>query len=156
MIEENATVVRVEAGYAIVETEQRAACGSCQSAGSCSTTLLSGLFKRRHNQLRVLNPIDARPGQQVIIGLQERALLRVSLAAYLLPLISMLLMAMVTQGLSDHFLLQLGELPTIVGGLLGLILGLLLFRRLSDRSTTDPDYQAVVLRQVTSQQVPFV
>jgi sigma-E factor negative regulatory protein RseC len=156
MIEESATVVRVDAGYAIVETQQRAACGSCQSAGSCSTSVLSGLFKRRHNQLKVLNPINARPGQKVIIGLREQALLKVSLSAYLLPLVSLLLLAMAMQHLSERFVLQLGELPTIAGGLLGFIIGLLLFRRLSSRRRSDPDYQAVILRQAMSQQVPFV
>lgn len=155
MIEENATVVRLEEDYAYVETAQRAACGSCQSAGSCSTTVLSGLFKRRRNQLKVLNPIQAQPGQQVIIGLQEQALLKVSLSAYLLPLASMLLSAILMQQLSERLQFSLGELPSIAGGLLGLIIGLFLFRRLSQGRSSDPGYQAVILRQAMSQQVPF-
>lgn len=153
MIEENATVVQVKSGYAIVETQQRAACGSCDSAGSCSTTVLSGLFKRRHNQLKVLNPIDAQPGQQVIIGLQERALLKVSFLAYLLPLAGMLLLAMLAQQLALNIGLGLGELPGVVGGLLGFITGLILFRRISLNRSADPNYQAVILRQAMSQRV---
>jgi sigma-E factor negative regulatory protein RseC len=156
MIEESATVVQVKDGYTIVTTRQRAACGSCHSAGSCSTTVLSGLFKRRQNQLRVLNPIAAQPGEQVIIGLQEQALLKVSISAYLLPLACMLLLAIVVQQVSDRFMLSLGELPAIVGGLLGLIIGLFLFKRLSVRRSSDSNYQAVILRQAMTQQIPFV
>ncbi len=153
MIEENATVVQVESGYAIVETQQKAACGSCNSAGSCSTTVLSGLFKRRHNRVRVLNPIDARPGQQVIIGLQEQALLKVSFLAYLLPLASMFLLAMLAQYLARDLGITLGELPGIIGGLLGFVTGLILFRRISLSRSSNPNFQAVILRQAMSQRV---
>ena len=146
-------MLEVDAGYAIVETQQKAACGSCSSAGSCSTTVLSGLFKRRHNQLRVLNPIDARPGQQVVIGLQERALLKVSFLAYLLPLAGMFLLAMLAQYQARTLGIGLGELPGILGGLLGFIAGLMLFRRISRDSSSNPDFQAVILRQAMSQPV---
>ena len=157
MIEQSAIVVRVsDDDYAIVETEQRAACGSCQSAAGCSTSLLSGLFKRRHNQLRVLNPIHALPGERVVIGVQESALLKVSFSAYLLPLLCMLLMAIAVEQLTDRSLYRLGELPTIGGGLLGLVIGLLLFRRLSANRLLDPNYQAVILRPVMTQHVPLV
>jgi sigma-E factor negative regulatory protein RseC len=156
MIEENATVVRVEEeGYAIVETPQRAACGSCQSAGSCSTSVLSGLFKRRPNQLKVLNPIAAQPGEQVIIGLQEAALLKTSVSAYLLPLVCMMSAAVVAHQLTRDFNAVLGELPTIGGGLLGLIIGLYLFKTQSFYRSSDPNYQAVILRQAMTQKVPF-
>ncbi len=156
MIEESATVVRVEDGYAIVETQNQAACGSCQSSGSCSTSVLSGLFKRHKNELRVLNPISAKPGEQVIIGLQETSLLKVSFLAYLLPLACLLLMAVAAQQLSTQFVWMLGELPTILGGLLGLAIGLFLLRRSAAHRATDPNYQAVILRQAASQPVSFV
>jgi sigma-E factor negative regulatory protein RseC len=156
MIEERATVVRLDEDYAVVETQQRAACGSCQSAGSCSTSVLSGLFKRRPNQLRVRNPIQAKPGEEVIIGLQEHALLKVSFGAYLLPLVCMLLSAMLIHHLTRDSMPLLGELPSIGGGLLGLIFEMYLFKALARRQASDPNYQAVILRQAMTQQVPFV
>ncbi|MCU7797082.1 MAG: SoxR reducing system RseC family protein [Candidatus Thiodiazotropha sp. (ex Myrtea spinifera)] len=157
MIEETATVVGLEDdGFAIVETQQRAACGSCDSAGSCSTTVLSGLFKRRHSHLKVHNPIQAQVGEKVIIGLQESALLKVSFAAYLLPLLSMILSAIAVQALADAIKLQSGELPTVAGGLLGLIAGLILFKQLTAKKASDPSYQAVILRQANIQPVQFV
>lgn len=156
MIEETATVVGLDDEYAIVETERRAACGSCHSAGNCSTTVLTGLFKRRQNQLRVRNTIQARPGQQVIIGLHETAFLKVSATAYLLPLVGMLGLAMVCQALAGHLSIFVGELPAILGGLLGFMIGLFLFKRIAGHSSDDPAYQAIILRRADSQTVGFV
>jgi sigma-E factor negative regulatory protein RseC len=157
MIEETATIVGLEDDdYAIVETQQRAACGSCNSSGSCSTTVLSGLFKRRPNQLKVRNPIQAKPGEQVIIGLQESAFLRVSFSAYLFPLLGLILFAILFQELASRLAMDAGELPTIVGGLLGLIAGLGLFKSVAQKRVTDPSFEAVILRQANSKPVRFV
>jgi sigma-E factor negative regulatory protein RseC len=159
MIEETARVVSVDRKFALVETEQRASCGSCQSQSSCGTSLLAGLFKRRHNQLKVLNPVDAKPGEQVVIGLQEQALLKISVLAYLLPLLTMILAAILTatliQGLAPYLTLSIGELPQVVGGLLGLIGGLYFLKALVRKRRHDPGYQAVILRHADSVSAPF-
>jgi len=155
MIEESALVIACEEGFAIVETQAQAACGSCGSRTGCSTSVLSGLFKRRHNRLKVLNPIQATPGQQVVIGLQEQALVTFSLVAYLLPLLSMLLGAIVLQEAATHWQWQGGELTSIIGGLAGFAAGLFLMQRFSRRHTHDPSYQAVILRQAPGIGVRF-
>jgi sigma-E factor negative regulatory protein RseC len=155
MIEEPATVIFADDGYAIVETRQRPACGSCASSGSCSTTILSGLFKRRYNRLRVSNSIEARPGDLVIIGMRENALLRVSFVAYLLPLVCMIMMAMAMQALASQLAWQLGELPQVLGGLLGLIAGFFLLKRHTGLKRNESDYQAVILRVANTTQVEF-
>jgi sigma-E factor negative regulatory protein RseC len=156
MIEESAKVIRVEGEYAIVETAQRAACGACESQTGCSTSILAGLFKRRENQLKVINSVLAKPGEAVVIGLQEQALLKISILAYLLPIFSMLLMAVTLQGLVDYFIPSSGELPQVVGGLLGLIGGFLLMRTVTHRKRHDPSYQAIILRHADQVSVPFV
>jgi sigma-E factor negative regulatory protein RseC len=155
MIEESATVIFVDDGYAVVETRQRPACGSCASSGSCGTSLLSALFKRRYNRLRVSNPIGARPGDLVIIGMQENILLRVSFVAYLLPLACMMMMAMAMQAAATQFTWQLGELPQVLGGLLGLIAGFFLLKRPIGLKRNESDYQAVILRLANTTQVEF-
>ncbi|MET0088882.1 MAG: SoxR reducing system RseC family protein [Candidatus Thiodiazotropha sp.] len=156
MIEENARVLRVEGGFAVVETQQRAACGSCQSSGSCSTSVLAGLFKRHDNQLRVLNTLDVRPGEQVIIGVQEQALVKLSLLAYLMPILSMIAGAIIVDFWSRDYLGADGELPQIIGGLLGLAGGFWLLQRFSRNRQNDPNYQAVILRREGQTKVGFV
>ena len=147
MIEESALVIACEAGFAIVETQAQAACGACRAKSGCGTSVLSGLFKRRHNRLKVLNPIQAAPGQRVIIGLQERAMVSISLAAYLMPLLSLLLGAIGLQQAAEYWQWRGGELASIMGGLSGLIIGLVLLKRFSHRHAYDPSYQAVILRR---------
>ena len=155
MIEESATVLTCEAEFAIVETQVKAACGACQAEHSCSTSVLSSLFKRRHSRLRVLNPIQAMPGQRVIIGLPEQALVNLSLISYLLPLLWMILLAIGAEKIAVLFAWKGVELMSISGGLLGLTIGLLLLRRFSHRSQHDASYQATILRQETSKPVQF-
>ena len=147
MIEESALVIACEGGFAIVETQVQAACGGCQAKSGCSTSVLSGLFKRRHNRIKVMNPIQAEPGQRVIIGLQERALVSISLVAYLLPLLSLLLGAIGLQEAAAHWQWRGGELASIIGGLSGLTIGLYLLKRFSHRHAYDPSFQAVILRR---------
>jgi sigma-E factor negative regulatory protein RseC len=156
MIEEPARVVTCEAGFALVETQIQAACGSCQAEGSCGTSVISGLFKRRRNVLQVLNPIQAKPGEQVIIGLQERALVTVSLLAYLMPLVCLILLAVAAQEVAQYGYGGSGELAGIAGGLLGLIIGLALLKWFSLRNRNDPAFQAVILRQASAKPVHFL
>lgn len=156
MIEESARVVACEEGFAIVETQSRAACGSCSAEHSCSTSVLSGLFKRQQNRLKVLNPIHATPGQQVVIGVQERALVTVSLATYLLPLVTLIGLSIAGQEAAHYWHWPYTELSSIAGGLLGLIIGFSLLKRFSLRNKQDPAFQAVILRQEISQPVQFI
>lgn len=146
MIEESATVISADDGYAIVETQQRPACGACATASGCSTAILSGLFKRSHTRLRVSNPIHAKPGEQVVIGLLETTFLKISFLAYLLPLLCMILLAILMQAVATYFNWQLGELPQVLGGLLGLISGFFLLGLLAGQKQDEPGYQAVILR----------
>jgi len=149
MIEESAQILSCDEQFAIVETEVQTACGGCQSQHSCGTSVLAGLFKNRHNRLRVLNPIQAKPGERVIIGLREQALVQASLMAYLLPLVCMIGLAIA----ADRFGVSLGwtdtELFSILAGLLGLLGGLLLLNWFTRRHRHDAAYQAVVLRLQT-------
>lgn len=155
MIEESARVIACDGGYAIVETHAKAACGSCSSEQGCSTSVLAGLFKRRQNRLKVLNPIQAKPGQRVVIGLDERALVIASLLTYLLPLLFLILGAIAVQELARYWAWPLGELSSIVGGLSGLIIGLGLVSRLASGKHREVSFQAVILRQEIGQTVPF-
>lgn len=155
MIEEPALVVACEDEYALVETQVQAACGSCQAGSGCGTSVLSSLFKRRYNQLRALNPIQAKPGQRVIIGLQEQALVLASLIVYLLPLVCMLLFAIGLQVIAESRQWQGGELSSMLGALAGLVIGFFLVRVFSRRHQRDRSYQAVILRKAPGTPIPF-
>jgi sigma-E factor negative regulatory protein RseC len=147
VIEESATVVGLEADFALVETQAKAACGSCESQSSCGTSVLSGLFKRRHNLLRVRNSLQLKPGDRVVIGMREGALVNVSFVAYLLPLVCLILAAIAGREAGRFWGWPGGELISVAGGLFGLIAGLLLLKKFSLRKQYDPDYEVVMLRR---------
>jgi len=148
MIEESGRVVAVEGDFAWVESERTSACGSCAVRKGCGTSAVAKVFGRRRMQLRVLNRINARIGDDVVVGISESGLLRGSLAVYAVPLVGLFAGA-----LTGHFagrqLLAAGwsDLLAIGGALGGFLAALLWLRHFSRTSAKDVAYQPVVLRQ---------
>jgi sigma-E factor negative regulatory protein RseC len=157
MIEQEATVVAVSGEFAEVEAQRRSACGDCSAKAGCGSALLAGLFGKRPSRLRVLNRIQAQPGDQVVIGMREGAFLRAAVAMYTLPLVAMIAGSIGAQWLAARSGATTTELASLLGGLLGLIAGLGWVRRFARRSARDEAYQAVVLRRSGSARlyVPF-
>lgn len=150
MIEETATVVECSDGFAWVETQRRSTCSSCSTNKSCGTGALSRVLGQRTARMRVLNPIDARIGDTVVIGMREAALLQGSVAVYLVPLLSMLLCAIVGQSLAGQLTLTNSEPLTILSGGIGLVLGGAWLRRFTRRIRDDERYQPVILRRAAA------
>ena len=147
MIEETATVVERSDGFAWVETQRGSTCSACSANKGCGTGALSRVLGQRTARMRVLNPIDAQIGDRVVVGMQEAALLRGSLAVYLAPLLAMLMLAMVGHGLAGQWGLRDPEPLTIVSGIIGLALGGAWLRRFTARIHDDERYQPVILRR---------
>lgn len=145
MIEEHAVVVATEGEFAWVETERKSTCGSCAARKGCGTGVLAKVVGRRMTQVVALNRAGAAAGETVVVGIDERSLVRGSLAVYALPLL-----ALFAGALAGEFWLgpAMGDLGAILGGVGGLLTGLAWLRRFSRRSQTDPRYQPVVLRSL--------
>jgi len=90
VIEQTGLVVSVQDEMAEVEGGRSSACGGCGVDGSCGTSLVARLFGRKRTLLRARNPIGAAPGDRVVVGLPEAALLELSCVTYLVPLLGML------------------------------------------------------------------
>lgn len=148
MIEEPARVVDCDGAAALVETEPQTACGACSARSGCGTSLLASVFGRKPARLRVANRLGARPGDQVIIGISERGLVRVSLLLYALPLMGLLLGAVGGERLVQRWGLGGGEALSIIGGLFGLAAGLAAARNFSRTKRTNQLTRAVMLRRV--------
>ena len=87
MIEELAVVVKIENHQVWVEAGQNSACGGCQQKVSCTTNALGNVLKKK--SVPVDSDIQLKPGDEVLVAIDESLLLRASLLLYLVPLISL-------------------------------------------------------------------
>lgn len=145
MIEEQARVIDSQDGIALVETLRQSACGQCSANKGCGTATLSKALGQKRTQLKVVDSVGSRPGDLVILGLDESALLQGSALLYLTPILSMLVSAsMVTAIGIDQ------EWVAVVAGLLGLLLGMVFLWRYLRPKEKEARYQPVILRRLES------
>ena len=148
MIEERGEVTAVDPPYATVLTRRSSSCGGCSSKGGCGTGTLSELFAARNQNMKVLNPIDARVGDQVVLGLEEGALLRGSLAVYIVPLLAMLAGGLLGEVLAPSLSLEHGsEYLSLTASFTGLAAGFFWVRRFGRRMMNNHRFMAVIVRR---------
>lgn len=155
MIEETALILHCDGEFADIETKPQGSCGGCASSGVCGVGVFSKVFGNRKTAIRVINSINAKPGDQVIIGLQESALSRVSVIFYMVPIVSMILIAVLGQEISISYGNSSHDLFATIGGSIGLFTGLWFVRKFSKRIYGDSRYQPVMMRFATSEKVVF-
>ncbi|MDV3238395.1 MAG: SoxR reducing system RseC family protein [Gammaproteobacteria bacterium] len=147
MIEETARVVAAEGEFVWVETQRQSTCGGCAARQGCGTATLAKVLGRRRTRVRALNRDAARVGDRVVVGIDEQALVRGSLAVYAVPLLG-LLAGGVLGALVQTRLQLAGEALTLIAGVAGLIAGLLWVKGFTRRIRGDSRYQPVVLRRL--------
>ena len=139
MIETPARVVRNEGAQAWVVSEAPSSCGACAGKG-CGSSVFNRLWHPDTPEYPVGNPIGAQPGEAVVVGLPDGALLGATTAAYLVPLAALFAGVALGQWLA-------GELASILGGLTGFLLAGLWLRQRRPARHADP----VILRRGTTQ-----
>lgn len=146
MIEETGRVIQLDgADAAWVETERRSTCAGCSLNKGCGGGVLSQVLGRRRARVRAHNQADARVGDQVLLRLQEYALLRGSLAVYLLPLLLMFGGALLGERLTGG---GQGEAAVMLLGALGLAAGFAWVAHFARAVADDPRYQPVIVRRL--------
>ncbi len=149
MIEMQARVVATESGMALVEPMSNASCSSCASSAGATQSLGCGadkigqIFTLKTKNYRVIDPLTSHVGDEVIIGIEEGAVLRGSAAVYMLPLVLVFIGAMT----ASYFIPSINaDLASIIGAAMGFMLGALWLFRFSQRAGRNPHYQPVILR----------
>lgn len=117
MIEEMGVVVSLEGQVANVAPLTQTGCHGCSSSGLCGTTLLSPLFGNKRRMLAAENSINAKPGDEVVIGLNRTALVLASLMVYLLPLIMLVAGALCGTALATALAIEDTEVVSIFCGI---------------------------------------
>ena len=144
MLEERAQVVEPSGGEVLVETIRQSACTACSASKGCGQKLLGDIGRGARFRVVARNPrgLILQQGDSVVLGLEESSFLSASLMVYLLPLLTMMLLALLADGGG------LAEPLVVLAGALGLAGGLWGARRWGARSTTGCRYQPEVLRKV--------
>lgn len=143
MIESVATVVAVGQDWAQVECRRKSACGHCHQQESCGVGAMAKGMPGRPQLFQVALTMPVRVGQEVLIGIPERSLLKSALLVYMVPLLFLLLGALAGKGVAQLYLLA-EEAPEILGALLGGGLGFLI-ARFGAKRLTGGEYRPVML-----------
>lgn len=118
MIEETARVIEVRGDEALLQTQRKHACQSCSVKSGCGTSTLSKVVGKRSSQFVVDNTLQLKPGDEVVVAIEENALVQGSFLVYLFPLLVMLLLGIAAE------LLFANELLTIIMALAGLLVSM--------------------------------
>ncbi len=89
MITEQAVVTACNNGRVEVRLQRTATCGHCEMAQGCGTGAIGRLLGNRSRPLVIETDQDLKPGDEVLLGLSEAALVKASLTVYGLPLVAM-------------------------------------------------------------------
>ena len=142
MIEEQALVVAIDGDQAMLEIVRRTPCGLCGQTRGCGVSVFGKLLGHRNNVFRAVNPLNAQIGDQVVVGVDEKALLVSSLAVYGIPLVLVLAGAIVGTLLAPSG----GDAWPLAGAGLGLFAGILLLKAHVTGRGLDARYRPVILR----------
>lgn len=148
MIETYGIVVGTERGFAYVETQRQSGCGHCDSQNGCATGTLGRFFGLEQTRFKALNPVEARVGDRVLIGIQDGVLFKGSLAVYIVPLLLMLLGAACAAALapSSH-----ADGYSVVGAGIGLVAGSIWLWTLNSAMASGRYFQPVILDKLRPQ-----
>ncbi len=106
MIEEIGVITAVDKDHIWVETQIKTTCGTCQAQDHCGTGTVAKAFAPKTEKLILRCKQPAQVGQQVKLGIEEQQLLGASALMYLLPLFTLVAVALGAQALLPKFGLE--------------------------------------------------
>jgi len=148
MIEENGRVIAVESDTAWIEIQRKAVCDTCSVNKGCGTGVLAKAVGNKRFRIPVNNRINARIGDDVIIGISDDMLVKSSFVAYMVPLLMLFLGAWIGEHVAQFVGFSNSEGFSILFGIVGLSSGFLWLRRFSGRIGKDERYQPLLLRRI--------
>lgn len=148
MLTETARVVALDTEAVWVETLRQTSCGSCAARSGCGHGMLNTAKSGASRGLiKVLPPRDrslaVKLHDTVVVAMPERGFLRAAWMLYAMPMLMTVAAAVAADQLwtSPSMSQAVSDLRVTLAAMLGLGLGLLLLRVLSDRMSRDPDVQ---------------
>ena len=152
MIEERAVILSLQSEpsqtqtTATLEIERKTACGLCGQTRGCGNSIWGRLFGHQTTAFRAQNRINAKVGDSVIVGINEKALLKSAILLYILPLVTLFFGAILASQLWQT------DGSTMLGAAIGLVLGLLWVKGHTMSNCYFSLQQPVILRLASSQE----
>jgi sigma-E factor negative regulatory protein RseC len=113
MLEQQGRVLEQAGGIATISIGPVAACPACEAGKGCGAGIFGRLWLRKAVQVRLQAPIEAQPGEVVIVGIPESLFLSLLLRLYLRPL----LMALAGAAAGNYLAARMTNMPGIIDGL---------------------------------------
>ncbi len=137
-----ARVVAIETGRIWLEPLQTGSCGGCAAAASCATKGIGSLANRLEaRRFAIAGNFPLAIGDQVEVAFGNRHLIGAAAVAYVIPLFVALLGAAMAQALDGR------DASSLLGALLGLLVGFAVSKLLAKRLETTGALQARIVRQ---------
>ena len=152
MIEERAVILSLQSEpsqtqtTATLEIERKTACGLCGQTRGCGNSIWGRLFGHQTTAFKAQNRINAKVGDSVIVGINEKALLKSALLLYILPLVTLFFGAILASQLWQT------DGSTMLGAAIGLVLGLLWVKGHTMSNRYFSLQQPMILRLASSQE----
>lgn len=149
MIEQVAQVHQIDQTSVWLDTVRLSTCNSCSMKSGCGQRLMNQATDCKRSRIQLPLPADMslQVGDEVVLGVPQKAFIKASLMTFAMPLLVMLLTAIIAQTLSAS------EPIIAITALAGLGLGLALLRMYSRRigassnALASNQWQPVILRQ---------
>ncbi|MDO8293096.1 MAG: SoxR reducing system RseC family protein [Gallionella sp.] len=142
MVEGIAQVVKIEGKTAWLVPEQGSSCGSCASAAACGSKGIGTTASRLDNRrFRIDNEANLAVGERVVFGIRDNVLLKASIAAYAIPLATLLLAGSLAQWMFGS------DTITMAALIAGLVVGLGISRLEAKRLHSKGDLAPLFLRR---------
>ena len=125
MIEEQAVVIKASKEHVTLEVVRTKPCGLCGQVRGCGNSIWGKIFSHQSGHIETRNDLNAKLGDIVILGIDERLMLKSSLMLYGVPLLLMFLGML----LANSFAKEMVELYTLIGAVTGLVLGIVMIKR---------------------------
>ena len=142
MLEERGVVTSIDEQIVTVQTKHNNSCGGCAANKSCGTGSLANVLGQKHTEIKVIRSDNVKIGDTVIIALNEQYLVKSAMILYLLPILTMFIMAGSYKYLSFILHWQQSELFTAIAGIAGLLFGLIIVRLITVKMSNH--YQPII------------
>lgn len=125
MIEEQAIVIKASKTHVTLEVVRSKPCGLCGQVKGCGNSIWGKIFSHQSGQIEIRNNLNAKLGDEVILGIDETLMLKSSLMLYGVPLLLMFLGMIIAQMVSH----DKSDLYSLIGAVTGLLLGVMMIKR---------------------------